>query len=280
MLVDGEPKRASHRCRPGQTIRIEIPDVFGPVSEHQPPEPEPIPLRILHEDPHLAIVDKPPGLVTHPGAGHRRGTLVNALLHRYPEIGAVGPPARPGIVHRLDRGTSGALAAARTREAHAALTAAFARRDVRKTYLALVLGRFQGAQVFDRPIGRDPQHRQLFRCDGRNAREARTTARERESFPLATLVELELHTGRTHQARVHLAGAGFPVAGDIMYGPGAPRRGGGRAGAILRRLPRPALHALRIGFAHPITGAAVQAEAPLPDDFAAALEELRRAGSA
>ncbi len=256
-------------------IRIGIPEVFGPVSDREPPDPEPVPLRILHEDLHLAVVDKPPGLVTHPGAGHRDGTLVNALIHRYPEMRAVGPPGRPGIVHRLDRGTSGVLVAARTAEAHAALTAAFARREVQKRYLALVLGRFEGERVLDRPIGRDPRHRQRFRCGGRNARTARTTVHEREPFPLATLVELELHTGRTHQARVHLADAGIPVAGDTRYGPGAPRRGGGRAGAILRRITRPALHALRIGFPHPVTGIAVEVEAPVPEDLAESLAGLR-----
>ncbi len=280
MLVDGEPGRASHRCREGQSIRIAIPDEPGSFSEDNPPTPEPIPLTILHEDAHLVAVDKPAGLVTHPGPGHRSGTLVNALVHRYPEMLAVGPCGRPGIVHRLDRGTSGALIAARSPAVHRALTAAFAERSVKKRYLALVLGRFEGERFLDRPIGRDPTQRERFRCGGRNAREARTTVFERETLPLSTLVELELHTGRTHQARVHLAGAGFPVAGDLMYGPGAPRRGGGRPGAILRRLTRPALHALRVGFRHPVTGKPFEVEARVPDDLDAAFAGLREAGAA
>ncbi len=278
VLVDGRPRRASHRCRPGERVLIRVPEVFGPIGEDEPPASEAIPLRVLRVDPYLVVVEKPAGLVTHPGPGHRNGTVVNALLHQFPEMRRVGPPGRPGIVHRLDRGTSGVLLAARTAAAHAGLTRAFAEREVEKRYLALVLGRFEGERVMDAPIGRDPRRPQLFQCGGRGAREARTTVRAVEPLPLSTLVELDLHTGRTHQARVHLAGAGHPVAGDAAYGPGAPRRGGGRAGAILRRLERPALHALRICFRHPVTRRRVEVEAPPPADFAAAVTGLRNAG--
>ena len=277
LLLDGVARRPGHSCRAGQRVEIRVPARRAPGESPLPPED--IPFAVLHEDEHLAVLDKPAGLVTHPGPGHPGGTLANGLVHRYPEVAAVGAPERPGIVHRLDRGTSGVLVVARSEPARLRLAEAFARREVEKRYLALVLGRFDAARRLTDPIGRDPRHRERYRCRGQKARDADTEAAPLEELPLSTLVGLRLHTGRTHQARVHLAGAGHPIAGDALYGPAAPRRGGGTAGAALRRLGRPALHAERIAFRHPLTGARLSFRAPLPDDLRETLDRLRAAAS-
>ena len=275
LRLDGVVRRPGHSCRAGQRVEIRVPArrTEGPLP------PEDIPFAVLHEDEHLAVLDKPAGLVTHPGPGHPAGTLANGLVRRYPEVAAVGAPDRPGIVHRLDRGTSGVLIVARTEPARLRLAEAFARREVEKRYLALVLGRFDEPRRLTDPIGRDPRHRERYRCRGQKARDADTEAAPVEELPLSTLVGLRLHTGRTHQARVHLAGAGHPIAGDALYGPAAPRRGGGPAGAALRRLGRPALHAERIAFRHPLTGAPLSFRTPLPEDLRETLDRLRAAAS-
>ena len=282
VLLEGRVRRPGHRCRTGQRVLVRAPGdgrtpLFGAPGEDDPLSPEPVPLEVLHEDPWLVVIDKPAGLVVHPGPGHREGTLANGLIHRYPEIARVGPPGRPGLVHRLDRGTSGVLVAARTEPARLRLAEAFAGRQVEKQYLALVMGRFGEHRRITEPIGRDPKHGQRYRCRGRHAREAETEASPLEELPLTTLVGIRLHTGRTHQARVHLAHTGHPIAGDVMYGPGAPRRGGGQAGAALRRLERPALHAAEIAFRHPGSGDPVRFAAPLAEDFQETLAALRSA---
>ena len=280
--LDGIARRPSFRCRAGQRIEIApVKDAETPLvripGEDDALAPEPIPLTVLYEDDWIAVLDKAPGVVVHPGPGHPSGTVANGLLHRYPEVASVGPAGRPGLVHRLDRGTSGLLIAARRESARLRLAEAFQRREVEKHYLALVLGRLTGARILRDPIGRDPKYPQRFRCRGQGARDAESEVWPAEELPLATFVRIRLHTGRTHQARVHLAGAGHPLVGDRLYGPSAPRRGGGPAGAALRRLTRPALHAARIAFDHPETGARLEFHSPLPDDLAAALAALRRA---
>ena len=282
--LDGRVRRPGHRCRTGQRVLVAAPGdgrtpLFGAPGENDPLSPEPVELEVLHEDPCLVVIDKPAGLVVHPGPGHRDGTLAHGLIHRYPEIARVGPPGRPGLVHRLDRGTSGVLVAARTEPARLRLAEAFAERQVEKQYLALVMGRFGERRRISEPIGRDPKNPQRFRCRGKNARDAETEAWPLEELPLTTFVGIRLHTGRTHQARVHLAHTGHPIAGDVMYGPAAPRRGGGQAGAALRRLERPALHAAEIAFRHPGTGDPVRFAAPLPEDFEKTLAALRSAGA-
>ena len=282
VLLDGRVRRPGHRCHAGQRVRIAAPGdgrspLFGAPGENDPLSPEPVPLQVLHEDPWLVVIDKPAGLVVHPGPGHHGGTLANGLIHRYPEIARVGSPGRPGLVHRLDRGTSGVLVAARTEPARLRLTEAFAERQVEKQYLALVMGRFGEQRRIAEPIGRDPKNGQRYRCRGRHARQAETEAWPLEELPLSTFVGIRLHTGRTHQARVHLAHSGYPIAGDLMYGPGAPRRGGGQAGAALRRLERPALHAAEIAFTHPGTGEPVRFRTPLAEDFERTLTALRLA---
>ncbi len=280
--LDGRARRPGQRCRAGQRVRIAAPGdgrspLFGAPGEQDPLSPEPVSLEILHEDAWLVVVDKPAGLVVHPGPGHHGGTLANGLIHHYPEIRRVGPPGRPGLVHRLDRGTSGVLIAARTEPVRLRLAEAFAERRVEKQYLALVMGRFGEHRQIAEPIGRDPKNGQRYRCRGRHAREAETEAWPLEELPLSTFVGIRLHTGRTHQARVHLAHVGYPIAGDVMYGPGAPRRGGGQAGAALRRLERPALHAAEIAFTHPGTGEPVRFRTPLAEDFERTLTALRAA---
>jgi 23S rRNA pseudouridine1911/1915/1917 synthase len=280
--LDGRVRRPGHRCRAGQRVYIAAPGdgrtpLFGAPGEDDPLSPAPVPFEVLHEDSALVVIEKPAGLVVHPGPGHRQGTLANGLIHRYPEVARVGSPGRPGLVHRLDRGTSGVMVVARTEPARLRLAAAFAAREVEKQYLALVLGRLGERRSITEPIGRDPKHGQRYRCRGRHAREAETEAWPLEELPLSTFVGIRLHTGRTHQARVHLAHLGYPIAGDVMYGPAAPRRGGGQAGAALRRLGRPALHAAEIGFIHPGTGKAVRFSAKLAADFERTLLALRSA---
>ncbi len=285
--LDGRERPPGRRVRAGQHLAVDLPEggpapLGRPPGESDPIEAEPVPLEVLHEEPEFVVLNKAAGLVVHPGPGHPGGTVANGLLHRYPEMARVGPPGRPGLVHRLDRGTSGVLLAARTEAVRLRLAAGFARREVKKRYLALVLGTLRARQRILAPIGRDPQYRRRFRCRGRNARAAESEVEPIEHLPLATLAAVRLVTGRTHQARVHLAGIGFPIAGDALYGPGAPRRGGGIAGAALRRLlrhDRPALHAASIRLAHPRTGTPVAFEAPLPNDLRQALAALRRSGA-
>ncbi len=264
--VDGAPSKPAHRLRAGETVEVEIPP--------RPPEtlvPEPAALAIVHEDEQVLVLDKPAGLVVHPGAGHARGTLAAAVLAHAPAIAGVGGARRPGIVHRLDKDTSGLLVVAKTRPAYDALVAQLAAREVRRTYLAVVHGRVgPDAGVVDKPIGRHPHDRvkMAVRPAGRGKR-AVTRFRVLERFPDFTLVEARLETGRTHQIRVHLASLGHPVAGDDVYGGGRRRR----------PLPVPvgglALHAAALAFLHPATGRLREFTAPLPARLERLLSHLR-----
>jgi 23S rRNA pseudouridine1911/1915/1917 synthase len=270
--VDGRPARPSQRLKAGAAVSVVLPD-----PEPAQPAPEDIPLRVLHEDAHLLVVDKPAGLVVHPGAGAASGTLVNALLHRVRDLSGIGGVLRPGIVHRLDKGTSGLILVAKDDATHRALARQFAQRTVRKDYQAVVLGvpaRAQGE--IDRPIGRDPVHRRRLSVDPPRARTARTSYVTRERLDGAALLDVRIHTGRTHQIRVHLASIGHPVAGDALYGgTRAPSTRSPRARAALGDLARPALHAARLEFDHPATGERIRASSPLPPDLAALVEALR-----
>ncbi len=252
-----------------------------PPPEPAEPLPEDIPLDVVFEDAHLLVVNKPAGLVVHPGAGANRGTLVNALLGRVRDLSGVGGVLRPGIVHRLDRGTSGLLVVAKDDETHRALVRQFAGRTVEKEYLALVLGRpARPSGSIEAPIGRDPIHRQKMSVRATRGRPARSEYRVRESFDGATLLLVRIHTGRTHQIRVHLASIGHPVAGDATYGgtrPPSSRRAAARE--ALSSLARPALHAARLAFVHPATGDRLSFEAPLPADLREVVERLRAAGA-
>jgi 23S rRNA pseudouridine1911/1915/1917 synthase len=247
----------SRKLAEGDVVEVAVPP---PTEQGLVPDPD-VEVPVAWEDEHLVVVDKPAGLVVHPGAGHAGGTLVHGLVARYPQLrSGPGDPERPGIVHRLDKGTSGLLAVALTPAAFAGLTAQLQARAVDRRYTALVWGTVEGAEgVVDAPIGRagaDPTRMAV----SRRGREARTHYRVQERFtepvPL-TLLECRLETGRTHQIRVHLAAIGHPVVGDARYG-------GGRAEL---RAPRPFLHAGRLAFDHPVTGARVDLRSPLPDDL-------------
>ncbi len=270
--LDSAAARASARLRVGQEVLVSIPP---PVPAR--PTPEDIPLAILHEDAHLLVVDKPAGLVVHPGAGAPRGTLVNALLQHVKDLSGIGGVLRPGIVHRLDRGTSGLLLVAKDDETHRALARQFASRSVEKEYLALVHGvpaRAQGE--IHAAIGRDPVQRKRMSTRAPRGREARTRWTVEETFDGAALLRVRIQTGRTHQIRVHLASIGHPVVGDAVYGGRrSPSSQAAAAREILHGLGRPALHAARIGFTHPATGARVAFASPLPADLAQALDSLR-----
>jgi 23S rRNA pseudouridine1911/1915/1917 synthase len=272
VLVDGAPARSSLRVRPGMVVSVRIP---APTAAT--PEPEDIPLSIVYEDARLLVVDKPAGLVVHPGAGRHGGTLVNALLHQVRGLSGVGGVLRPGIVHRLDRGTSGLLVVAKGDEAHRALSRQFGKRTVEKEYLALVLGlprRSEGS--ITAPIERDPVHRKKMTVRTGRGRDAHTTYEVVEALDGATLLRVRIHTGRTHQIRVHLASLGHPVAGDATYGgrrdPASKRS---RSREALRGLERPALHAARLAFDDPATGRRLSFESPLPEELAALVRTLR-----
>ena len=238
-------------------------------------EAEALPLTVVYQDEDLAVVDKPAGMVVHPAAGHARGTLVNALLHHVSGLSGIGGRERPGIVHRLDRGTSGLMVVAKHDRAHRALARQFHDRQVVKEYLALVWGPVREAFVIDRPIGRDPKHRQRMSSRARRARAALSRVVVVERLGGATLVRVTIGTGRTHQIRVHLSEAGHPVVGDTLYGGG--RRRVPAALAAAARLDRPFLHAARLAFAHPGDGRPVTFDAPLPQDLETVLSRLRRA---
>jgi 23S rRNA pseudouridine1911/1915/1917 synthase len=274
VALDGAPARASTRVRAGQGAVVEVP----PAAPAEP-RAEDIPLSVVHEDAFLLVVDKPAGLVVHPGTGAADGTLVNALLGRVKDLSGIGGVLRPGIVHRLDRGTSGLLVVAKDDATHRALVEQFASRTVEKEYLALVIGtpaRPRGA--IDAPIGRDPVHRQRMSVRAPRGREARTSWSVEERLDGATLLRVRIHTGRTHQIRVHLASIGHPVAGDAVYGgtrTAPSRRSASRA--ALAALDRPALHSARLSFTHPSTGERVTFTSPLPEDIRHVLALLREA---
>ena len=268
VLVDAGEIHVAGRSVP-KSHRLVAGDVVEVMSGPQPPGPagpEPVPVEVRYHDDDVVVVVKPAGLVVHPGAGHAHGTLVQGLLARFPELAEVGDPARPGIVHRLDRDTSGLLVVARSNRAFDALIAQLGQRTVGRRYLALGGGLPAAARgVIDAPIGRSVRRR--TRMAVREAgKEARTVYEVRDAYPDrgVALVECRLETGRTHQIRVHLAAIGHPVVGDAAYG--------GRRPPIA--IARPFLHAWSLEFTHPGTGERVRFEDPLPQDLAAVLESL------
>ena len=252
ITVNGKAMRPRDAARKGDTIQIR-----EPAPEKTDIRPQPIPLKVLFEDDDLIVVNKPPGLVVHPGAGHREHTLVNALLHHCLSLSGIGGQERPGIVHRLDKETSGCLVVAKNDETHRELSAQFSARTVRKIYLALVAGKLRKASgSIEEKIGRHPVHRQRMSVTSRRGREAKTDYRVLEATGELSLVQCELHSGRTHQIRVHLHHIGHPVLGDKVYG---AKNAGGH--------PRQMLHAWKLGFQHPRTDEWKCFEAALPDDF-------------
>lgn len=260
VLVDGEPRPKSFRLTGGERIEA---DLGGP----GPPPGEPGGVPVRYEDEHLMIVAKPAGMVTHPTAGRRTGTLVNRLLGMGVPLSTEGGPDRPGIVHRLDVGTSGLLLVAKDDATHRALAAMLKRREVRRTYLALVRGRPEHDEfAVEAPLERRGTRVTVRPVTGREAETAFTV---RERLEHASLVEARPRTGRTHQIRAHLSAIGHPVLGDRTYG-------GGGADAARLGLERPFLHAWRLSFAHPSTGERVEVEEDIPTDLAAALDRARR----
>lgn len=279
ITVNGRGLKAHHKVRAGEDIQIEVPDP-KPLDV----EPEEIPLKVLYEDDHLLVVDKPPGMVVHPACGHTRGTLVNALLGRSQPLSEVGGSMRPGIVHRLDKDTSGLLMVAKDNKTHRKLSDQLSTRSLSRTYWALVWGHLVPQEgMIQAAIGRSATDRKKMAVRQYQGREAATRYRIRESLGPVDLLELKLVTGRTHQIRVHLSHIGHPVVGDPDYGGRRPHwvqrlKGKEREAGwmLLDILSRQALHAGRLEFTHPASGELVIVESPLPLDFTLALETLRR----
>ena len=265
VTVNGEERAKRHRVSPGDLVEARLPaEPSGPALR-----PEDLGVPVVHADDYLLVVDKPAGMVTHPSRGHSTGTLVHGLLSG--GIAGGEDPQRPGIVHRLDRDTSGLMLVARGEKAHRRLGRMMRDREVERRYLALVHGPFPPALTVDRPLGRDPRRRTRQAVRATGGREAITHFRLLEQLGPVALVEARLETGRTHQVRVHLESAGHPVVGDPVYGMGRDPRG----------LSRQFLHAYQLAFRHPMTGEDLRFESPLPADLAAALADARaQAGAA
>lgn len=274
VLLDGARPKAGTRLKGGERIHVRVP----PPAPAEP-QAEEIPLRVLYEDRHLIVLDKPAGLVVHPAAGHSAGTLVNALLHHCEDLSGVGGELRPGIVHRLDKQTSGVMVASKNDIAHEGLARQFKAHSINRRYMALVHGQVPGARgTIERPIGRHPQDRKKMSTRARQGRRAVThwqVLRRYESDRLS-LVELTLETGRTHQIRVHFAEMNLPLVEDPVYG--SPGRGSALRDLELRRrvqlLGRQALHARLLGFEHPVTKEYLEFEAPLPQDMQTIIDYL------
>lgn len=259
--------KSNTALRAGDSIGVDVP----------PPAPsalvpEDIPLPVLHDDDDIIVVNKPAGLVVHPGAGHATGTLVHALLHHVGDLSGVGGELRPGIVHRLDKGTSGVMVVAKHDAAHQELARQFHDREVDKEYVALVWGLVHNRKRIDLPIGRDPVHREKVSTRARRARAAVTRVTWAKALPGVTVIRVAIATGRTHQIRVHLSAIGHPIVGDALYG-GIHKRVAHDIRAV-QRLTRPFLHAERLSFTHPTTGERLTFEAPLPEDLLSVLEEI------
>ena len=268
--VDGGGAKPKQRVWGGETVAVDSqPDRLETAYA-----PEALDLAIVHEDAAVIVIDKPAGLVVHPGSGNWSGTLANALLHHAPQLSGV---PRAGVVHRLDKDTTGLLVVAKTLEAQTALVRQLQARSVERIYLALVRGAVSREGAVDAPIGRDPHVRTRMAVNAAG-KQALTRYRVVEALEGATLLECRLSTGRTHQIRVHMASIGFPLVGDPVYrsgGRGALRSIGSAAG-VLADFPRQALHAARLAFIHPLTHERVSFESPLPEDFSALLSALRR----
>src|SRR5580704_15902969 len=276
VLVNGRAKKPSYKLEAGETVEVKIPPPPLPGVEA-----ENIPLDILYEDSDVAVVNKPAGMIVHPGAGADSGTLVAALLHRFDGgrgLSMVGGPLRPGIVHRIDKGTSGALLIARTDMAHLKLVEDFRERRIQKTYVALLHGKLKGESGrIELPISRDLRRRSRMTARRREGREARTDWRLRLRAGNYLFIEADLYTGRTHQIRVHFSALGCPVVGDTVYG--APRRE--RVGAgTLPEMERNFLHAARIAFIHPKSGKRIECRAPLSPELVSYLQVVGRATNA
>jgi 23S rRNA pseudouridine1911/1915/1917 synthase len=268
VTIEGRQARANLAVRAGDRVTVDIPAPVAPDAVA-----EDLPLTILYQDADVAVVNKPAGMVVHPAAGHESGTLVNALLHHMSDLSGIGGEVRPGIVHRLDKGTSGVMVVAKHDAAHDALSQQFHDRQVEKEYVALVWGVVQAGRRIDLPIGRDPKDRQKMSARARRSRSAVTRITRADHLRGVTLCQVAIATGRTHQIRVHLSAIGHPIVGDATYG-GTRRRVAADLLPVLR-LERPFLHALRLTFTHPRDGRRMQFEAPLAADLQSVLDELQ-----
>ncbi|GAB4388147.1 MAG: RluA family pseudouridine synthase [Thermodesulfovibrionales bacterium] len=277
VLVNGEPARANRRVREGDAVEISLPE-----KQAGGLPAEDIPVGIFHMDGDVAVVDKPAGMVVYPSHGHASGTLMNALAFRAERLASVGGPLRPGVVHRLDKDTSGVMVVALSDTAYYRLVEDFKARRIKRSYLALVFGSLRGESgEMAMSIGRSPSDRKKMSTRARRGREAVTRWQVVERFRDATLVKARLETGRTHQIRVHFAASGHPVLGDRTYG----RKGHittHRAHRAVERIvfPRQMLHAEVLGFEHPATGQWMEFRSPLPEDMALAIQRLREAEAA
>jgi len=256
--------KANSDVREGDVVTIDLPD-----PEPTTPRAEDLPLEVLFDDEDVVVVNKPAGMVVHPGAGHGGGTLVNALLHHVSGLSGVGGELRPGIVHRLDKGTSGVMVVAKHDTAHRELSRQFHDREVEKEYVALVWGLVHQRKRIDLPIGRDTVHRDRISTRSRRARTAVTRVTWARHIPGVSLLRVAILTGRTHQIRVHLSAIGHPIVGDAVYG--GVRSRVPPALRALQRLERPFLHAERLAFTHPRLGTRVEFSAPLPADLLSVL---------
>jgi len=273
ILVQGKVKKHGYRVKTGDNIRVNIPSPELVIAE-----PEPHNIDILYEDKHIIVINKEPGLVVHPAPGHNKGTLVNRLLYHCPELKGIGEKLRPGIVHRLDKDTSGTMVAAKNDAAYINLAAQFKSRKIIKIYLALVHGVVKAESgSISLPIGRHPSDRKKMSTISRKSRSAKTFWKVIERFNKTTFLELDLKTGRTHQIRVHCAAINHPIVGDPVYG------GKKTAKKFLAKntsnktisAPRQMLHAWRLEFTHPATGKAMSFESPIPLDMEKIIETLR-----
>src|SRR6266850_3741989 len=275
--VAGRTAKSNQPVKTGQAISVDVPEPVNPA-----PVAEALPLPILYQDADLIVVDKPAGMVVHPAAGHESGTLVNALLHHVDDLSGIGGEKRPGIVHRLDRGTSGVMVVAKHDKAHEELARQFHDREVEKEYIALVWGEVMAGRRIDAPIGRDPVNRKKMSAVGPRAEDSARARRSREAVTrivradhfgrTLTLAHVAIHTGRTHQIRVHLSAIGHPIVGDPLYG-GVHRRVPGDLRAVTH-LTRPFLHAARLVITHPTEKRRMEFTSPLPDDLQHVLDEL------
>ena len=255
VTVNGDPAKAHYKLKEDDRVEVEVPD-----PEPLDIKPEPIPLSIVYEDSDLIVIDKPPGMVVHPAPGHSSGTLVNALLHHCKDLAGIGGVERPGIVHRLDKDTSGLIVAAKTEVCMQSLTRQFKERDIHKVYLALAKGTFESKTgTIDVAIGRHKTHRKKMSTHTSAGREAQTRYEVIRQLNGFAHVRMFPKTGRTHQLRVHLASIGHPILGDLLYG--------GTLGPGLPKIARQALHAHQLKLTHPVTGDSLQFESPLPSDM-------------
>jgi 23S rRNA pseudouridine1911/1915/1917 synthase len=267
--VAGQVAKSNQPVKAGQIVVLDVPE---PVDAE--PQAEALPLPIVYQDHDVIVVDKPAGMVVHPAAGHASGTLVNALLHHVADLSGIGGEKRPGIVHRLDRGTSGLMVIAKNDAAHEELARQFHDREVEKEYIALVWGVVQAGRRIDAPIGRDPVNRKKMSAKARRSREAVTRIVRAEHInPAVTLAVIAIYTGRTHQIRVHLSAIGHPIVGDPLYG-GVHRRVPGDVRAVTH-LQRPFLHAGKLAFKHPADGRRMEFTSELPADLQQVLDDLR-----